>query len=245
MNAAPVAAANSRLRKIVRSSIGARARRSISTKSRQQDRAGDEPADRPAGRSSPRCPPRERPSTRPVSPTTNTAVPEQVVAAHARPAWRARAARARAQTEPASAERDVEPEDPVPGDRDERAAEHRPDHEPDRGDHRVRAHREAELLARERVGDQRGGVGEQERAADPLQDPPEDQLRPVGREAGAQRREREDHEAADVGLLAPEQVGQPARGEHQHGRGDHVGEDHPHELEDARVRARARGRAGR
>ena len=53
--------------------------------------------------------------------------------------------------------------------RDERAAEHRPDHEADGGDHRVGAHRQPELLARERVGDQRGGVGEQERAADPLQ----------------------------------------------------------------------------
>ena len=60
-------------------------------------------------------------------------------------------------------ERHVEPEHPRPVDRDERAAEHRPEHEADRRDHRVRPHRDAELLARERVGDERGGVGEQER----------------------------------------------------------------------------------
>ena len=52
-------------------------------------------------------------------------------------------------------ERHVEPEDPVPRDRDERATEHRTDHEPDRADHRVGAHRQAELLAREGVGDER------------------------------------------------------------------------------------------
>ena len=121
------------------------------------------------GRSSRESPPREIPSTRPVSPTTKVD--------------RARAGRSRArvsglassrrisppQSAPSERERDVEPEDPVPGDRDERAAEHRADHEADGGDHRVRPHRQAELLARERVGDQRGGVGEQERAADALQ----------------------------------------------------------------------------
>ena len=58
---------------------------------------------------------------------------------------------------------------------------------------------------------------------------------PLLGEAGAQRGEREHEEAADVGLLAAEQVGQPAGGEHEHGRGDHVGEDHPHEREQAGV----------
>ena len=47
--------------------------------------------------------------------------------------------------------------------------------------------------------------------ADALDDPPQDQLRAVGREAGAERGEREHEEAADVGALAPEQVRQPAR----------------------------------
>ncbi len=39
----------------------------------------------------------------------------------------------------------------------------------------------------------------------------------------------------DVGALAPEQVAQPARHQHEHGGGDQVGEDHPHERQQARV----------
>ena len=88
------------------------------------------------------------------------------------------------------AERDVEPEDPGPVDRDERSAEHRPDDEPDRGHHRVRAHGEAELPAREGVGDERRGVREQEGAADSLQHAPEDQVGAAACEARAERGER-------------------------------------------------------
>ena len=89
-------------------------------------------------------------------------------------------------------ERHVEPEDPVPGDLDQRAAEHRPEDEADARDHHVGAHRDAELLAGEGVGDQRAGVGEQQRAADALHDPPEDQVGAAGREARAQRGGGED-----------------------------------------------------
>jgi hypothetical protein len=131
-------------------------------------------------------------------------------------------------------QRHVEPEDPVPGDRDQGAAEDGTDDEADRGDHRVRPHRQPELLAREGVGDQRRAVGEDEGAADPLQDPPEDQLGPVGGEAGAEGGEAEDREGADEGRLAPEEIGEPPGGEHQHGRGDHVGEDHPDQFEEIR-----------
>ncbi len=132
-------------------------------------------------------------------------------------------------------ERDVEPEHPVPGDRHQRAAEHGAEHQPDGRDHRVGAHRQPELLLGERVGDQRGGVGEQERRADALQHPPQDQLGAVGGEAGAERGEGEQHEAGDVGPLAPEQVAQPAGHQHQHGCRDQVGEDHPHQRQQARV----------
>jgi hypothetical protein len=150
----------------------------------------------------------------------------------------------RAPRRPGEAERHVEPEDPGPRDRDEPAAEHGPEHEADRGDHRVRPHRDAELLARERIGDERRGVREQERPADPLHDAPEDELCRVAREPGAERREREDDEAAEVGALAPEEVRQPPRREHEHGRGDHVREDHPDELQHARVQAAAEIRQG-
>ena len=74
MNAAAVAAANMRLRKIVRSSIGARSRRSIST-NRGSSTA---PAIRPpitSGSSQPEMPPRESPKTSPVRPATNVTVP--------------------------------------------------------------------------------------------------------------------------------------------------------------------------
>ncbi len=105
-----------------------------------------------SGSVQPEIPPRETPSTSPVSPTTKTAVPSR-----SKPGVRSGLTRSRstsaAQIEPSGGEGDVEPEHPVPRDRDERAAEDRAEHEADRRDHRVRPHREAELLARERVGD--------------------------------------------------------------------------------------------
>src|SRR6202020_3442339 len=101
-----------------------------------------------------------------------------------------------------------EPEHPMPGDGDEGAAEYGADHQTDRRNHRVGPHRTPELLARERVGDDRGGVGEQERAADALQDPPEDQLGAATREARAHRRRRKRQKTAYVRLLASELVRQ-------------------------------------
>ena len=50
-------------------------------------------------------------------------------------------------------------------------------------------------LLRERVGDERGGVGEEERTADALDDAPQDQLGAGRGEPGPERREREDQEA--------------------------------------------------
>ena len=137
---------------------------------------------------------------------------------------------------PGERQRHVEPEHPVPRDRDQDPAEHGPEHEPDSGDHRVRAHRESQLFARERVGDERGRVGEQQGAANALEDPPQDELGPADREPGAQRSHGEQREPDQVGTLAPEQVRQPAGGEHQHRGGDHVREDHPHQLEQRGVK---------
>ena len=163
----------------------------------QHERPAAAPRRRPAppittGSFQPEMPPLETPSTSPVSPATKTAVPSR-----SSPRTGSRLASSRRtsapQSAPSEAERHVEPEDPVPRDRDQRAAEHRPEHEADRGDHRVRAHREAELLAREGVGDERGGVGEQERAADALEDPPQDQLacrRPRSRRRARRARRR-------------------------------------------------------
>ena len=184
MNAAPVAAANSLLRKIDRSSIGAELRCSMRTKSGSRMAEATRPTIT-TGSSQLDSPPFEIPRTSPVSPATKVAVAEQVEAALGVGLCQL------AQDEPApegaeEPERDVEPEDPVPGDRHQGAAEHRPDHQPDRGDHRVGAHGEPELLAGEGIGDQRGGVREQEGGADPLHDPPQDQLGSVRGEAGAE-----------------------------------------------------------
>ena len=68
------------------------------------------------------------------------------------------------------------------------AAEDRPEDQPGPDDHRVDAERAAELAARERVGDEGGRVGHQERAADALDEPGDDeQERRSGR---ARRRPR-------------------------------------------------------
>ncbi len=189
MNAAAAAAENRRLWKIVRSSIGAGWWRSITTNAGSNTAAAIRPPIT-SGSPQPEMPPLEIPSTSPVRPIRNVIVPAK---SNLR-VLGAAAELAQHQPRPGAAgerERDVEPEHPVPRDRDQRAAEHRADHQADRGDHRVGAHRQAELLARERVGDDRGRVGEQERAADPLEDPPQDQLRAVGGEPGAERRQRE------------------------------------------------------
>src|SRR5581483_1562822 len=141
-------------------------------------------------------------------------------------------------------ERHVEPEHPRPVDRDERAAEHGADDEADRGDHRVRAHREPELLLAERVGHERGGVREEECAADSLQHAPKDELGAAAREAGAERGGGEDEEAEHVRVLAAEEVGQPSRRQHEDGGDDHVDEVHPDELEQRRVEATLQVREG-
>ena len=92
----------------------------------------------------------------------------------------------------------------------------------------------------EGVGDQRGGVGEQEGGADPLQHAPHDQHRRIGREARPERGECEQEEAADVSALAPEEIREPARHQHEHGGRDQVGEDHPHECEQRECSERSR-----
>jgi hypothetical protein len=101
--------------------------------------------------------------------------------------------------------------------------------------HHVGAHRQPELLAREGVGYQRRGVGEQERAADALDHAPDDQRGRAGGEPGAERGQAEEDEAADVGALASEEVRQAPGGQDEHGRCDQVGQDHPDQRQDAGV----------
>ena len=68
---------------------------------------------------------------------------------------------------------------------------------------------------------------------------------PLPEKPGAERGGREEHEAEHVGVLAAEEVGEPAGGQDEHGRDDHVDEDHPHELQQASCAGCARGRAAR
>ncbi len=177
MNAAPVAAANRRFWKMVRSSIGAFTRRSIRTNAGSSAAAAASPA-MTIGSLQPEIPPLGDAENEAGEADDEGRGAERVIAA-ALVGLGELAQDERAPGGAGEAERDVEPEDPVPGDGDQRAAEHRAEHEADGGDHRVGAHRQPELIVRERVGDQRGGVGEQERAADALEDAPEDQLVPL------------------------------------------------------------------
>ena len=99
----------------------------------------------------------------------------------------------------------------------------------DRGD-AVDAHRLAALAGREGVGQDRAGVGEQERAADALQDPHDDDpqnARHPGQERHRQQdREQGEHGEAEVVHLDPAvDVAHPAQADHQH-RGD---QDEPEE----------------
>ena len=178
--------------------------------------------------------PLETPSTSPVSPIRNVSVPGMSNDLSSDRPVSSRRIR-NAHKLPASANGTLNQNTQCHEISDERASEHGPDHQAHGGDHRVGPHRQPELLAREGVCHDRRSVREQERAADSLEDPPHDQLGAAAGEAGAERSQRKNHEAADVRLLAPELIGQPAGAQDEHGRGDHVHEDHPHELEEARV----------
>jgi len=86
-----------------------------------------------------------------------------------------------------------------------RGVAHQADHRLEQRPHAAeRPHRQPQLLAREGVGHDRGGVGEQERATESLGDPPQDQIGAAAREPRPERRGREHDEPRDVRLLAAE-----------------------------------------
>ena len=193
-----VAAANSRLRKIVEVEHRRAAAVLDQHEGGQQHRGGDQPADHDAGRPSPTGRPCETASTRPVSPTTKVAVPAQV-----EPAPRVgRGQLAQDQRAPGragEAERHVEPEHPLP-----RIATSAP---PSTGPRTRPIAATIVLVPIARPSCSRGkasvtsaaALANRNARADPLQDPPQDQLRAVGREARAERGGGERDEAPDVG----------------------------------------------
>jgi hypothetical protein len=101
----------------------------------------------------------------------------------------------------------------------------------------VDAHRGAALVGRERVGQDRRGVGHQHRPAERLDHPETDQ--PESARGAGQRVERqeqstqgEDREAGVVHLDPAVDVAQPAEGDDQDGRHDQVAHQHPQQVAD-------------
>ncbi len=133
------------------------------------------------------------------------------------------------------AERDRDQEDQPPVDRGEHAAQDQPDERPAHAGDVVDAEGHAALVLRERVGQDGAGVAQQERAADALHDPEQQQ---VERAAAAghpvdgehERGRGVDDEPEVVHLDPAEQVTQAAHAHHQHAAGDQVAEDHPEQV---------------
>ena len=100
-------------------------------------------------------------------------------------------------------EGDVEPEDPVPGEGGQRAAEDRAEDGADGGDDHVGAEGDAELLAGEGVGDDGRAIRHHERARRALDDADDDEFLTRGGEARYQRGEAEDAGADTKRFLRP------------------------------------------
>jgi hypothetical protein len=126
-------------------------------------------------------------------------------------------------------------EDKVPVHRGEHAAEDQSDERArDRCD-RVQPERGAALVGRERVGEDRGRVGEQERAADALHHPPDDQPQraghPVHPRHGQEDRSDGEHREPEVVHPHPaEHVAQAAERHHKHRRDHHEAHEHPQQV---------------
>ena len=134
------------------------------------------------------------------------------------------------------AERDRDEEDQAPVDRRQDAADDEADEEAADPDDIGDPEREPALVGGERVGEDRGGVGEQERGADALHDAEDDQpvgartpVQPVDRQE--ERRDGEHEEAERVHAHAPVQVAEPAEADDEDARHDEEAEDHPEEVE--------------
>ena len=146
------------------------------------------------------------------------------------------------------ADRHADPEDRAPVPLGEHATEHQAEERAgDRG-HLVDAERHTALLGRERVGEDRGGVGEQHRAADGLHDAPEDQ--PHRTRSGVERVERqcdrgqrEDDETEVVHLDPAVHVAEPAERHHQHRGDQQEAHDHPQQVADVARRQRVQADA--
>ena len=137
---------------------------------------------------------------------------------------------------PDDPDRHVEPEDRPPAEARQPAAEDRAEDLARADDHRVDPERPAQLAARERVGDERGGVRHQERPADALERP--------GRRSAADRSARGAQPIeAIVNTTKPERVragpadlvGDGAGVQDEDGRDERVADDDPEQREQGRL----------
>ncbi len=136
---------------------------------------------------------------------------------------------------PEHAERHRHQEDVVPVDGGEHTAEQEPDERAGDTGHHVDAQRQPTLLDGEGVGEDRGGVGEDERPAHTLHDPPADEpqgrrtaIHPgEGQQDGGNGENRETHVVhADASVHVPE----TPEGHDQDGCDDQEAQHHPQQI---------------
>ncbi len=127
-------------------------------------------------------------------------------------------------------------EDQAPVDGSEQAAQDQSDEHAADADDVVDPERHAALVPRECVGEDRRRVGQQEGAANPLEEAQDHEVggaggtgHPVDREQ--QRRHRVDHESEVVDAHPAEHVAESPEADDQHARDDQIAEHHPQQVE--------------
>ena len=129
------------------------------------------------------------------------------------------------------ADRHVEPEDPVPVEAlGDGATDDRSDRDGQAGDAAPRPEREGSTLRRDRGGQDGQGERGDERAADALDGPGEDEDVGGRGQGGQGRAAGEDGHADQEDPLAAESVTEGGAGQQQDGEGERVGVDHPLEV---------------
>jgi hypothetical protein len=132
-------------------------------------------------------------------------------------------------------DRDVDQEDPFPAETvGEQAANQRADRHRDADRGAVDTHGHAALgPGRELLGDQGQRDGEHDRAADALQRSRQVEEGRIGRQRAEQRGDREDAKSDREDAAAAEAIGERAGGEHQGGKRERIGIDHPLQVGEA------------
>ncbi len=134
-------------------------------------------------------------------------------------------------------DRHADEEDGSPVDGRQEPADDQSDERAGDGRDLVDAERHAALVGGERVGEDRGRVGEEHGAADALDQPPDDEPHGscaalVGVEGESDRPDGEDDEPGVVDADAPVHVAEAAEGHDQHRGDEHVAHEHPQQVAD-------------